>query len=50
MTSEITVFDLTTDAVSILLRTDAHIEAPNWHTGGDYLIVNGGGRLFRVLL
>ena len=50
MTSEIAVFDLTTDAVSILLRTDAHIEAPNWHPGGDYLIVNGGGRLFRVLL
>jgi Tol biopolymer transport system component len=33
----------------LVLATDQHIEAPNWHPEGA-LIVNGGGRLFRVPL
>ena len=33
--------------VTDVLAHEGHIEAPNWHPDG-YLIVNGGGRLFRV--
>ncbi len=49
MRSALCVFDLETDAVTVVLDVDTHIEAPNWHPDG-YLIVNGGGRLFRVPL
>ncbi|MDP5085986.1 MAG: hypothetical protein NWQ23_11240 [Yoonia sp.] len=49
MISELCIFDLGLDAVEVVLRHEGHIEAPNWHRDG-YLIVNGGGRLFRVPL
>ena len=38
-----------TRRATVVLTHDGHIEAPNWHPGG-YLIVNGGGLLFRVPL
>lgn len=47
MISELCIFDLATGTAEVLLRHDGHIEAPNWHPDG-YLLVNGGGRLFRV--
>ncbi|WP_411642161.1 TolB family protein [Loktanella agnita] len=43
------MYDLATAQVTVLLAHEGHIEAPNWHPDG-YLIVNGGGRLFRVSL
>lgn len=49
MRSQLCLFELTTGAVEVLLDHEGHIEAPNWHPDG-YLIVNGGGRLFRVPL
>lgn len=49
MRSELCIYDLRTEAVSVVLSHDGHIEAPNWHPSGD-LYVNGGGRLFRVPL
>ncbi len=49
MRSVLCVFDLDTSAASVILDVAAHIEAPNWHPDG-YLIVNGGGALFRVPL
>lgn len=49
MISELCIFDLATGQTGILFRHEGHIEAPNWHPEG-YLIVNGGGRLFRVPL
>ena len=49
MRSELCIYDLADDSVSVLLDHDGHIEAPNWHADG-YLIVNGNGRLFRVPL
>lgn len=49
MISELCTYDLTSGEVSTILRHDDHIEAPNWHPDG-VLVVNGGGRLFRVLL
>ena len=49
MMSELCIFDLATREVTVLLAHEGHIEAPNWHSDG-YLIVNGGGRLYRVPL
>lgn len=50
MKSELCIFDLASGEVSTLLETDLLIEAPNWTPDGGALIVNGGGRLFRVAL
>lgn len=47
--SELCVYDLNSGTATVLLDHDGHIEAPNWHAD-DYLVVNGGGRLFRVPL
>ncbi len=47
MRSELCLYDLAQDRVTVLLDHDGHIEAPNWHPDG-YLIVNGGGLLYRV--
>lgn len=44
--SEICLCDLN-GQVSVVMRHDGHLEAPNWHPDG-HLIVNGGGRLFRI--
>jgi Tol biopolymer transport system component len=49
MPSEICTYDLVTGDVSVVLCVEGHVEAPNWHPEG-YLLVNGGGRLFRVPL
>ena len=49
MRSQLCIYDLAQDQVSVLLDHDGHIEAPNWHPDG-YLIVNGGGLLYRVAL
>lgn len=48
--SELAIFDLTLRQVRTVLRTPDHIEAPNWTPDGEALIVNGGGRLYRVTL
>lgn len=49
MISELCVFTVETGSVEVVLRHDGHIEAPNWHPKG-YLIVNGGGEIYRVPL
>lgn len=49
MISELCLFDLATREISVLLRLDGHIEAPNWHPDGA-LIVNGDGLLYLVRL
>lgn len=50
MTSEICTYDLATGEVQVVLATDRLVEAPNWTRDGAALIVNGGGRLYRVAL
>ena len=45
--SQLCVYTLHSGAVEVLLDHPGHIEAPNWHPDG-YLIVNGGGQIFRV--
>jgi Tol biopolymer transport system component len=48
MRSIIETYELATGHVRSVLETDGRIEAPNWDPSGDSLLVNGGGRLFRV--
>lgn len=50
MRSIIETYELATGHVRSVLETDGRIEAPNWDPSGDSLLVNGGGRLFRVPL
>lgn len=47
--SQLCIYDLAAESTEVLLTHDGHIEAPNWHPEG-HLIVNGGGRLYRVPL
>lgn len=49
MISELCIYDTATGAVRVVMEYQGHIEAPNWHPDG-YLIVNGGGLLYRVPL
>lgn len=50
MKSSLCIFDIITRTSRTILETDDHIEAPNWTPDGSALLVNGGGRLFRVAL
>ena len=50
MKSELCIYDLATKEVRVVLRTNRHIEAPNWTPDGSALVVNGQGRLYRVAL
>jgi Tol biopolymer transport system component len=43
------IYDLARGAERLVLATERHIEAPNWHPSGA-LLVNGEGRLFQVPL
>ncbi|SFR46367.1 WD40-like Beta Propeller Repeat [Yoonia tamlensis] len=47
--SQLCIFDCDAGSVRVLLDHAGHIEAPNWHKDG-YLVVNGGGQLFKVPL
>lgn len=46
--SELIVADANGRTVSVVLRTDRLIEAPNWTPDGRYLVVNADGLLYRV--
>jgi Tol biopolymer transport system component len=48
--SSVEIWDVAEGRARVVLQTEAHIEAPNWSPDGRYLLVNGGGRLFRVPL
>jgi Tol biopolymer transport system component len=50
MPSELILHTLATAQEQIIHRTDALIEAPNWSPSGTFLVVNGGGHIFRVEL
>jgi Tol biopolymer transport system component len=50
MRSVLCIWDVAAGAESVVLTVDHRIEAPNWDPDGSSLLVNGGGRLFRVLL
>ena len=46
--SKITVFDIRNKSSRTIYQTDTVFEAPNWSLDGKYLIVNSGGRLYRL--
>ena len=48
--SELAVFDLASGQATTVLTSERLIEAPNWLPDGQGLLVNGGGRLYRVPL
>lgn len=50
MISSLEVWTVATGSSRVVLRSEAHIEAPNWDPSGDSLLVNSEGRLFRVPL
>lgn len=50
MRSSIETYDIDTGETRVLLDIDRHIEAPNWAPSGDWLLVNGDGRLYRLPL
>ncbi|NKB52793.1 MAG: hypothetical protein GKR97_11300 [Rhizobiaceae bacterium] len=50
MISHLAIFDMASGTSETLLQLDQHIEAPNWTRDGNSLVVNGGGRLYKVPL
>ncbi len=50
MRSVLCIWDVAARAERVVLEVDGRIEAPNWHPDGDWLLVNGDGRLFCVPL
>jgi Tol biopolymer transport system component len=50
MMSSLQIWDMATSRAQVVLQSEAHIEAPNWSPDGQFLLVNSGGRLFRVPL
>ncbi len=50
MRSSLEIYDIASGKVRVVLQSDAVIEAPNWDPNGESLLINGGGRLYRVPL
>ncbi len=48
--SHIAVFDLASGLTRTVWVAPAHFEAPNWSPDGSYLILNSGGKLYRLPL
>jgi TolB protein len=46
--SELTVFDIASDARQVIFACDTVIEAPNWTPDGRHLVFNAGGQLWRI--
>jgi len=50
MKSELVLHDVATGTDEVLFSADGIFEAPNWHPFEDYLVINSGGRIYRVPL
>ena len=50
MRSSLEIWDMATGQSRVVLQSRAVIEAPNWDPSGQSLLVNSGGRLYRVSL
>jgi len=46
--AQLTIINKDTGAQRIVYETDKLIEAPNWTPDGKWLIINGGGKLYRI--
>ncbi len=49
-TSTILIFDLATKSATPVFRGEGIWEAPNWSRDGRFLLVNAGGKLYRLFL
>ncbi|KAB7732479.1 transporter [Rudanella paleaurantiibacter] len=50
LTSQLETYDLATGQRSVIHRDTVRFEAPNWTNDGRFLIINQGGKLYRVTL
>ena len=50
MRSSLEIYTVVPKTIRVVLQADTVFEAPNWHPDGTSLLINGGGRLFRVPL
>ena len=48
ITSQLETFDIVTNRRTVVMRDTGRFEAPNWTPDGTYLIINQGGKLYRV--
>lgn len=48
--STVEIYDITTGKREVVYSESAHFEAPNWSRNGNFLILNSGGKLFRLEL
>ncbi|MEM1120341.1 MAG: transporter [Bacteroidota bacterium] len=46
--SKLEVYHLATEQRSVIYESNSHFEAPNWSKDGQYFIINGGGRLYKL--
>jgi Tol biopolymer transport system component len=46
--SELTIINADGSGRDVIFIADEVIEAPNWHPGGDYLVFNAGGEIWRI--
>ena len=46
--SQLTIADVESGELTVVLETDQLIESPNWTLDGKWFVVNGGGLLYRV--
>lgn len=46
--SKISIFDLKTKKTKVLYQAGTRFEAPNWSRDGKYLLINSGGKLYRL--
>lgn len=46
--SRVTIYDLKSKSTKVLYTVDHLVEAPNWSPDGKYLLINTGGRLYRL--
>ena len=46
--AELTIINADGSGREVIFVADEIIEAPNWHPGGDYLVFNAGGEIWRI--
>lgn len=48
--SYLETYDIGTNQRTVVLKEDAHFEAPNWSADGTFFVINQGGSLYKVAL